>query len=106
MQFWSHCKTYYFIYENGIWHPLKGHGEKPLSPLHCLFPSKWPLKLLLSYTELQQKEAEVQYKEKNNQKTQQWEREMLSIQSLTFVPDTWALAAEDIISLQDELGFC
>lgn len=83
-----------------------GKSHKAIKPFaYCLFASKWPFKWLLSYTELQKKEAEVQYREKNNQKTQQWEREMLSIQSLTFVPDTWALAAGDIISLQDELCF-
>lgn len=35
------------------------------------------------------------------EKKQQWERETLSIQGLTFVPETLALAAEDMISLQD-----
>ena len=36
------------------------------------------------------------------QEKKQWEWEMLSIHSLTFVPETLALAAEDTISLQDE----
>lgn len=68
MQFWSHCKTCYSVFENGIWHPLKGHRGKAIKAFTCLFPSNWPLKWWLSYTELQQKEAEVQYKEKKQPK--------------------------------------